>query len=392
MIVELHGGQFENKGSELMLRTVVSELTKRMPSIRFAVSPAIGSYRKRSELQLLQIFPSRPWMGSEKFQSILRRQKLLNPILGVGRVARFLHTYGMVSLDEVDALVDLSGFAFSDQWGNAPTRDYVKLAKTYKDEGKPVVMLPQAFGPFGNPEIREDAIKLVNTSDLVYARDQTSLSHLHKVGSKGSHVKQAPDMTLFFPETLKSVSKPEKPSYSCIIPNVRMLEQGKNKWGGHYEDVLVNIGDWLSKSGEKVRFLIHDTSGKDIEIANRVRKKMKSASQTVKKKDPIKLKKFISKSRLVVTSRYHGAIASFSKGVPSLCLGWSHKYEMLYNQFDCSNNIIKYTDSMECIKNKLNKLLRDKMNQEVRKRIIKKIGTLKNQNKEMWEDVVEALN
>ena len=57
----------------------------------------------------------------------------------------------------VSALVDASGFAFGDQWGPGPSRQMGRLFGSYARAGKPVVLLPQAFGPFQEPEVAEAA-------------------------------------------------------------------------------------------------------------------------------------------------------------------------------------------------------------------------------------------
>ena len=54
MIIEIHGADFKNKGGELMLRTTVNEIKKRLPNARFVVDPLIGSFEERNELKLLQ--------------------------------------------------------------------------------------------------------------------------------------------------------------------------------------------------------------------------------------------------------------------------------------------------------------------------------------------------
>ena len=368
-----------------MLRTAVAELGQRLEDVTFAVDPTVGPYDKRGQLGLRQIVPPRWWMGSRRFRYGLTAQRIFGPLLKRYPFEKLLDIYGGVSLNEIDALVDISGFAFTDQWGTAPIRDFARLAKAYKKKGKPVVMLPQGFGPFEEPGSQKAMADLMRSVDLAYARDDISLRHLRSVTSNFQSIEKAPDITLFYPEKLEGIRAAEDASHSCIIPNVRMLDQGEDEWGGRYEKFLTSLGNTLVNSGERVCFLIHDTTGKDVVIAKRVRNAMASTPDVIQESDPVKLKEFISKSRLIITSRYHGAVAAFSKAVPSLCLGWAHKYQMLYSDFGCPKHIIEYTDEIERTKKKMKKLLSNKENDKIRKKIYSNFKRMHRKSISMWK-------
>lgn len=391
MIIELHGAQFYNKGSELMLRTAVAELGQRLEDVTFAVDPTVGPYEKRGELGLRQIVPPRWWMGSRRFRYGLAAQRMFGPLLSKYPLEQMVDTYGGISLDRIDALVDVSGFAFTDQWGTAPIRDFARLAKTYKEKGKPVVMLPQGFGPFEEPGSQKAMAALTRSVDLAYARDDISLRHARSVAFDPERITKAPDITLFYPEKIEEVRPAEESSYSCIIPNVRMLDQGEDEWGGRYEDFITKLGNTLVRSGERLCLLIHDTTGKDIAIARRVQEAMDSTPEIVQRDDPVALKEFISKSRLVVTSRYHGAVAAFSKAVPSLCLGWAHKYEMLYRDFDCSDLMINSGDDFQSVERKTNKILDKRYNYKVRQSIYDNLTEKYTKHQSMWGNIAKKV-
>jgi colanic acid/amylovoran biosynthesis protein len=391
MIIELHGAQFYNKGSELMLRAVVAELGQRLDDVTFAVDPVVGPYEKRGELGLRQIVPPRWWMGSTRFRFGLAAQRIFSPLLKKYPLEKVIDTYGGIALDQIDALVDLSGFAFTDQWGPAPIQDFTRLAKVYKRKRKPVVMLPQGFGPFEKPESQKAMAELTKSVDLAYARDDISLRHIRSVASKPQLVTKAPDVTLFYPKKINKVQPAEDALYSCIIPNVRMLDQGKAEWGGQYENFLTELGDMLVAAGEQVRFLIHDTTGKDVEIARRVQREMDSAPEIVKMESPLSIKEYISRSRLVITSRYHGAVAAFSNAVPSICLGWSHKYQMLYKDFGCVRNIVKHDEGAKTAKDKVKRVLNKKENNKIREKILVHVNEKRDQTMLMWNNIKKEL-
>lgn len=390
MMIEIHGAGFRNKGGELMLRTAIAEIRKRLPEAQFAIDPTVGPYAKRAKLELRQIIPPRWWMGSRRFRVGLMAQRAISPLLTSTPLSRFTDMYGGAALSQIDALVDVSGFAFTDQWGTAPMHDFTRLAQAYKKQGKPVVMLPQGFGPFEKSESRQAAQELASVPDLIYARDKVSYQHIDP-GSHNDHIRLGPDITLFYPEMIQHVTPAQEARYSCIIPNVRMLKQGKEKWEGRYEDVLVHIGNTLHDSGEKVLLLIHDTSGDDKDIAQRVQQRMSSPPEIVERQNPVDLKQVVAESKVVITSRYHGAIAAFSKGVPSLCMGWAHKYEALYEDFGVRENMISPLDTKKDISEKTKKIVETSENERERKSIYENLDKMKDKSNNLWENVINTI-
>ena len=51
-------------------------------------------------------------------------------------------------------------------------------------------------------------------------------------------------------------------------------------------------------------------------------------------------KDVIARSKLVVSSRFHGAVSGLVTGVPTFCTGWSHKYAELMREHGRPDNII----------------------------------------------------
>ena len=122
MIIEIHGAGFENKGAELMLRATVAELRARMSDLELVIDPGYGSFLERSKLGLKQFFPQRSNIGTKNWKRRFTIQKLLS---------FSLNSYGCVSLKSIDALIDISGFTFSDRWNPRPTEDMAILTKYY---------------------------------------------------------------------------------------------------------------------------------------------------------------------------------------------------------------------------------------------------------------------
>ncbi len=395
MIFEIHGAGFKNKGSEMMLRTVISELKCRFPTLKLAIDTSYGSYSQRCSLDLLQIIPSRCHVGKSGFNKRFQWQKKFSKYKGYKILSLILRVsfkqYGMIDLEQINGFFDISGFAYSDQWGLHPTRDLAKIVFYYKQRNKPVILFPQAFGPFENPAIRAAFIDAIKYIDLIFARDELSLKYLTELFDSGSidhsmKLNLAPDLTFFYNTKInKPLNIPGK--YVCIIPNIRVIDKGEVDWQEKYEHYIFSIVSFFISNNIPVYIIIHDSNGGDMDIAKKVTGKMTETENIVifNNDNPLYLKYLISRSFIVVGSRYHGLIAALSSGVPSVCIGWSHKYTMLFRDFECEHFVFTAQDTIDIIIEHLKELLSPEINCFYRERINQKMQSLRERNEMMWQ-------
>lgn len=372
MIFEINGAGFVNKGAQLMLETVVHELPRRLKEVEFVVNPAVGSKGERTSLGIKQLFPTR-----------------------LRSFARFLPKelrdfYGWVANEEVDGLIDISGFAFSDQWGPLSSQRFLQLARFYASRGKPVIMLSQAFGPFKNKEVRGVFTKVLEYVDLAFARDEMSYEYVKEVTPHPQRLHLAPDITFFYGGGEVGLVG-GKANYCCVVPNVRMLDQGRSQWGAKYLDLMRQTIKNVLDAGLNVYVLLHSTEKGDLSLANGLseffpRKKVKVVAED----NPLVLKKIIGGSRFVVGSRYHSLVAAFSTGVPSICMGWSHKYDMLYKDFGVGDFVVSAENGGD-VEKKIRLLLEEKNNSAYRRKIKKVLNKMRIENEKMWNLTVDCL-
>ena len=395
MIIEIHGAGFQNKGSELMLRTVVGELKNRLPSIEPVIDPLYGSFRSRSELGLKQIFPLRSHVGSRGFSWRFTRQKMFASMSGnlifQSLSGGSLDVYGCVSLSSIEGLIDIAGFAYTDQWGSKPTEDFAALSQFYRSRKRPIILLPQAFGPFEQPETKKAFTKIVNNANLIFARDQISYDYLTALAPKSREIFQAPDITLFYPSSTNVHDSPE-PKYVSLVPNIRMLDQGSDEWGEKYETVLQIITKEIIRNKIEVRIVVHSASENELMLAKRLMDAISSNwIELVTESDPIRLKDLIGESLMVIGSRYHALVSALSRHVPAITLGWSHKYKMLFEAFNCEELVISSDTSIEVILEMVRSLLNQENNRSYRQRISRKVDHMKAENEVMWNKVTDLL-
>jgi colanic acid/amylovoran biosynthesis protein len=395
MNIEIHGAGFENKGAELMLRTVIDELNRRLPSSELCIDPAYGPYKNRADLKLFQVLPLRRHVGVTGFPLRFLRQKLLSgrsfsaffKLITGGR----LSTFGCTQISDIDAFIDISGFAYTDWWGAGPTRNLARVTGYYKSRGRPVILLPQGLGPFSSPAIRSSFQQVMKNADLIFARDSESYKHAVDLVTDASKIFQAPDITFFYPSNKvdhRSVSS----AYVTLIPNVRMTDQGKGDWGDHYLSTLVAIGHFLTKMGIPLEILVHDSTGEDLQLAQTLHQQLGSDTvRIVTEEDPLRLKNYIGRSRLVIGSRYHSLIAALSMGVPVVALGWANKYDQLLEDFGLEDMLVTPRTPVEKVFGQIAQLCYETINTHLSGQILQHVEDIRSRNSHMWEMVIQVL-
>jgi polysaccharide pyruvyl transferase WcaK-like protein len=397
VIIEIHGAGFQNKGAELMLRAAVSELRRRLPQFVPAIDPAYGPYDARCGLRLHQIFPARFHVGSKAFSRRFRYQKLFASLAGAKLMRLMLgvplSSYGCVSLGCIEGLIDVAGFAYTDQWGSKPTRDFASLTAYYKRREKPVIMLPQAFGPFQRNETRAAFKEILRNATLIFARDQQSHEYILELGADPDRISKAPDITLFYPDlSTEGAPTDGREGYACLVPNVRVLDQGREKWGDKYRAYLLDIVKELMRCGLPVKVIVHDASGQDLKLAQQIRDEASSPAVTLAcEEDPTALKRLISKSLMVVGSRYHSLVTAFSAQVPAIAIGWSHKYDMLFRDFGCEKYVLSPETPIETALQYVRELSGLDNNISYRRQIAPRLQEMYTTNQRMWDRVTDVL-
>lgn len=381
MKIEVKGVGFQNKGSELMLHAIVQRRDgwkQRGKKVELVVDASAGHYTRRARLQLYQ----KLWV------SRMGRFAHLYGEMVPGRLRRL---YGLVADSELDAILDASGFAYSEQWGPGPTEQMARLTARWKQAGKPVVLLPQAFGPFSGARIRRAMSQIVEKADLIFARDEDSYKHLKSLGlpAENSKIKLAPDFTC-----LVKGSLPEDWSLQrlkcAVVPNERMVRKTSTEVADEYLNLLVLVIQEIRAKKLEPFILIHDVA-RDRPLAEEISARVGFPLEIIIEDNPLCLKGILGDSHVVVASRYHALVSALTQGVPSLATSWSHKYEMLFRDFKFPEGIIDSSRWREEVPTKFERIAEPSN----RRKIVEKLrGTNQQymkQTERMWEAVETVL-
>lgn len=368
MKIEIYGALFKNKGAELMLRAVCKRIKDEFENGQCVISDSIKNVFIKSE----QKFVSRTYPALKQVTHIVPK--------------KILNTFNITDKNEIEYVFDASGFAYGDQWGLASSTYFLKLVKQWKKKGIRVIMLPQAFGPFTKPGLKETFIKIHKEVDHLFVRDQKSFDYVQEIVKDNQKISLAPDFTNLINGIVPSSFKHKKGI--AIIPNYRMID--KTKDGSDYLNLLNNAIVHLQKINESPFFLIHEGND-DYKLANEINTFLDLKIPIYYGYNALEIKGVIGSSKLIIGSRFHGLVSSLSQGIPAIGTGWSHKYKYLFKDYNYAKGIIQKKDWIH-IDKKIDKIL-DKESYIVDQNIIlDKSELLKQESTKMWQTVFKIIN
>jgi polysaccharide pyruvyl transferase WcaK-like protein len=378
MLIEIRGTGFENKGAELMLHAILQKVGDSFPDARFAMTPSNNQdYVRRAMLGLYQKVRLRKygvslcWMIPSKW-----RQK-------------YRQLYGLVLDNDVDVVLDASGFAYSEQWGEYSSVTLASYVKTWKKRGTKIVLLPQAMGPFTSPTIRKAFAFVVNNADLVFARDDVSYKYVTEVVGERENVLKAPDFTNLLPGI--TPADPERfHGRFCLVPNCRMIDKTSDDQSTRYTFFCAECIKSLVEFGHRPFILIHGGS-QDLRLAQKIMSESNEEIEIIKETDALKIKGILGLCKGAISSRYHGLVSALSQGVPSLASGWSHKYEMLFKEYSIPDGCLSVSIEPKALKEQIQRITNDNSRKEIIAKITKASNMLKEQTEQMWQKVFSVI-
>lgn len=320
MTVDIRGISPVNKGAQLMLMAVVARIGQ---DFALSSNPWQGPFADRARLGL----------GQTLHHYDHRRLSVL-----VGdRVPRVVtDKFGLVRDKDITSVLDASGFAYSDSFSLHRHEREAFFGRRWARRGVKKVMLPQAFGPFADRAKADLAREILDQAEIVFARDDTSAAHLAALGVSAP-VRRSVDFTIGL-EPLPGPRPVEQP-FVAIVPNAKLLTSGTTD-AATYDSVLDGYVRAARDLGLEPVVVLHEDG--DAAIAGRLGGA--SSIPVFRHPDPLVLKGVLGQAELVVASRFHAVVGALAQGVPTVALGWSHKYQELMNDFGVPSWLVTLTD------------------------------------------------
>jgi len=382
MLIEIRKAGFVNKGAHLMLLSLLKELNSQYPNADFAMetnySPA--PYEKRA----LYGFYQKPQLWRKGIQ--------------FGVLANFIpqkirKMFGIVLDKELDLVIDAAGFAYGDQWGEKKLLELANSCKRWKKHNVKIILMPQALGPFKTPKMLKAVQSVARNADLIFARDRLSYQYMIDAVGERENLKMYADFTNLIEGQSSSVYDPENQRFG-LIPNHQMLKMTSSANGDAHINFMVNTSLYLIEKECKPFLLVHELVS-DGQVAKRINEILVSKGikslPIIIEQDPLKIKGIVSQCDATIGSRFHGLVSALSEGVPSLATGWSHKYEMLFEDYSFPEGVLDVHCTESEMREKIDLLIKKESNLQLRSSLNEKSRILKAKSREMWLEIFEKI-
>ncbi|WP_136637790.1 polysaccharide pyruvyl transferase family protein [Pseudooceanicola onchidii] len=377
LTVQVLGIDPANKGACLMLAAIRDQILQRFPGARVAVDIAMP-FEDRLRMGVWAVTPA-DWSTGP----VLKRLK--GQLTKCGRSQR--EKLGLLHSSEIDVILDSSGFAYGDFWGNAKMEHQIgRFIDLWKAEGKVVIALPQAWGPFTEPGFAAHLSEVLSKMDLVFARDRQSAGYLREVGV--TTARDAPDFTNLLQPTLPE-ARAHLRGAGFIVPNSKMLEAYGDAAHDGYLDFLVQAVACLRRVTPRTCILVHE-GHRDMTLAEELNNRLDTPAEIVDPADAVETKAIIGAGGALISSRFHGLVSGLSAGVPSLACGWSHKYEELLADYGMDAHLVRI-DAPQDWPDALARFAAEAQDPEARARLATAAQKEKARAKEAWQTIDEII-
>jgi polysaccharide pyruvyl transferase WcaK-like protein len=362
MIIDIRGTNTRNKGAQLMLQAICSRLGDQS---ELSVSPATTERAVRCRLGLRQTLrhPFLPRTTSS---------------LGNAMPDRIKTAFGLTSDREIDGVLDASGFHYTDQLPTAFARSEALAGRAWARRGVPKIVMPQAFGPFEKRGTQRWTREALEQASLVFVRDRVSQNYVRQLQISTPTV-LSPDFTIGMkPPTIDPIS--ERP-FLALVPNTKLVTHGGlNRT--QYVELLVGFSGAAKANGLTCVVVVHEKTDHAIarQLADRI------GAPLFSDPDPLVLKAALGQASAAVASRFHAVVGCVSQSVPTVALGWSHKYRELLDDFGVVDRLVTpESDPATTITDLLSDSAGNTRQKDRLPELLDKVEL-------MWERTIDALN
>ena len=259
-----------------------------------------------------------------------------------------------------DAIIDISGFSYSDDWGYKIVDNTNRLMNIFAHKGTKFIFMPQAWGSFNDAKVADVTRKMLTKADKFYARDYVSHKYLMELlHEPQDKIPVLPDIAIIFKyESANQLNLLKELKYTnrhklkvAVSPNMRMFEKSVDRDGhSNYINLLTDTIVRIKANYDADIFLIPNEIRPEGLMAKDDRYLCHLIFNSLDNKDNCYnfnkyhnaegVRSIIGQMDLLIGSRYHALIFALSQNVPSIALSWSHKYEELFSLYGIDDYVI----------------------------------------------------
>ncbi len=372
-----------NLGAASMLEAAIQTISAKDQHAEFTV---LTVYPKQDALantyKNVQVLSAKPLTLALYINPLALLYKLLVPLRAV--LKRQKHVRAIV---EADVYLDQGGVTFVQGRTvfliyNLATILPALFVKT------PVIKCSQALGPFTGRLNRTLASHFLPKMKTIFARGEKTQSYLQTLTL--SNVAPAADYAFLLnvsKENNESVRKlfnsyviEREGKTVCIVPS-KLIRKKLDGAGGNYVQLMQDFIHKLVGDGYTVILLPHSTRfyttkthNNDVPVCREIAAGITSYRFHFihKELNAQQVRAVIARSDILITSRFHGMVSGLASCVPTLVVGWSHKYQEVMDQFGLARHALSTKElTLGRLESEFNSVFKDK--KKIRKQIEEKL-------------------
>ncbi|WP_454043151.1 polysaccharide pyruvyl transferase family protein [Cellulosimicrobium sp. Marseille-Q8652] len=347
MRIAIIGSAFSgNKGASAMLESSVQHLSARDEDARFVLlSMYPDSDRRLNPFRNLQVLRADPIRLGVLINGAALLHRLLPPLRGAIRA----RVPEVRALAESDVLLDEGGITFVDGRGKFLVYNVASILPALL-VGTPVVKVAQAMGPFEEPLNRAAAKALLPRVAAIVSRGAITHEHLLGLGLRNVHAGadlaftlQVGEEDVRAAEAAADTSFFESGDVVGFSPSAVLAKAAAGRGEDYVTEVVGQIDHITQTLGRKVFLVAHSARShtdkahnNDLPLCREIAARVASPDKVLFVDDELSsqsLRHLISLCDVFVASRFHAMVSSLATTVPTLVVGWSHKYREVLDMF-----------------------------------------------------------
>jgi len=238
--------------------------------------------------------------------------------------------YHLVLAQEIDVVLDASGYAYGDGWPPEHVEGCATAFERFRRYGARIILLPQTFGPFKNTRVRRAGRRILAAADLVFARDNESLVSCRALAPRHPAIHRAPDFTNLLAGRVPD-SWVRHPRHVALVPNRQVLVREDGATARAYVNGMAEGLRLLAGSGFQPFLLVLGAA--DRELAEEIARVAQRADPILHPVDPVAVKGVLGACGFVIGSHFHALVSALSRGVPAVGISWSHGFRPLFEEY-----------------------------------------------------------
>lgn len=336
-----------NKGASAMLEASIATLRTRLPGVSFTLlSMYPDEDRRLNTHDDLEIVDASPRQLGIMINLLALAHRLVPP-------ARHLieqRSRAVGALAQADVLLDQGGITFTDGREKFLLYNTASILPAF-NVGTPVVKCAQAVGPFANRLNRAVSRWFLPRVETLVTRGRRT--HEYAVGLGLDNLRPGADYAFALElegteaaalAAEMDVAFLEEGQLVGLSPSA-VLQKKVDARGEDYVGEMAALVDGLVASGRKVLVVPHSarthtdaTHNNDLPLCRAIMARVTAPGDRatlLEGEAPARvLRHAIGRCDLFVASRFHAMVSALAMAVPTLVIGWGHKYEEVLEMFE----------------------------------------------------------